>query len=402
MPLSPGDHIGSYIVIARIGAGGMGEVYTARDTRLDRTVALKILSPELATDETFRERFTREARAIASLNHPNICTVYDAGAAKVAGSAEPVQFLAMEYLDGETLASRLARGPLPEREALRIAIQLARALDQAHRAGLIHRDLKPANVMLTRGNAKLLDFGLAKHAPGTGPADLTIAGVIVGTVQYMAPEQRTGRQVDARTDIFALGEVIYEMLTGMRNFDGVARPDGAVDEPGGNPSSGIGTPALDRVVRKCLALDPDDRWQNVADLATELEWVARTGRFAKRQRATATAPRSRDRGVERRRGARPCHGDERHHERPLGDTIRHLEAIRDVPARLAAGRWKRAFLHAAARWQWRRLSRWVGDRLASPALHLRRWSHAQAAGDRERLAAGCLARRQMDCVRERR
>ena len=214
MPLSRGDCIGSYVVIARIGAGGMGEVYSARDTRLDRTVALKILSSELTADETFRERFTREARAIARLNHPNICIVYDAGAANVAGSSEPMQFLAMEYLDGETLVTRLARGPLHEQEALPIAMQLARALHQAHRAGLIHRDVKPANVMLTKSGAKLLDFGLAKHAAGTGPADLTTVGVVVGTIAYMAPEQIAGRQVDARTDIFSLGSVIYEMLTG--------------------------------------------------------------------------------------------------------------------------------------------------------------------------------------------
>ena len=295
MPLSPGDRIGSYIVIARLGAGGMGEVYSALDTRLDRTVALKVLSPEFTADETFRERFTREARAIARLNHPNICSVYDAGAASVIGSAETMQFLAMEYLDGETLASRLARGPLDEQEAVPIARQLAQALHQAHRSGLIHRDLKPANVMLTKGGVKLLDFGLAKHAPGTGPADLTTIGVIVGTVQYMAPEQIAGRQVDARADIFALGTVMYEMLTGKKCFDGLPRPDvglnpGAVEVP----APRIEPPAVDRIVRKCLATDPDDRWQSAADLATELEWVARPG---DPQSATAPTRRSRVREI---------------------------------------------------------------------------------------------------------
>ena len=273
MPLSRGDRIGSYVVIARIGAGGMGEVYSARDTRLDRTVALKILSSELTADETFRERFTREARAIARLNHPNICIVYDAGDASVAGSPEPIQFLAMEYLDGETLVTRLARGPLHEQEALPIAMQLARALHQSHRAGLIHRDVKPANVMLTKSGAKLLDFGLAKHAAGTGPADLTTVGVVVGTISYMAPEQIAGRQVDARTDIFSLGSVIYEMLTGKRCFDGLVRPDVGVDAIAGISPSRIGPSAVDRIVGKCLAVDPDDRWQSAADLATALEWV---------------------------------------------------------------------------------------------------------------------------------
>jgi serine/threonine-protein kinase len=276
MSLSGGDRIGPYVVEARLGAGGMGEVYRARDTRLDRTVALKILSPDLAGDAQFRERFTREARAVAALNHPHICTVYDTGETTVSGSSSrPVQFLAMEYVDGETLASRLSRGPLPAAEALPIAVQLARALAQAHRAGIVHRDLKPANVMLSKGSAKLLDFGLAKHA-GAGSNDLTSAGVVLGTLQYMAPEQLAGQPADARTDIFALGAVLYEMLTGKRSFAGVpvAAAAGAATEPIATPLSGIQSPALDRTIRKCLAVDPDDRWQSAADLAAELQWIA--------------------------------------------------------------------------------------------------------------------------------
>jgi serine/threonine-protein kinase len=275
MSLSPGDRVGPYVVVARLGAGGMGEVYRARDTRLERTVALKILSPDLARDAQFRERFTREARAVAALNHPHICTVYDAGETAVdASSSRAVQFLAMEFLEGETLAARLSRGPLPVAEALPIAVQLARALAQAHRGGIVHRDLKPANVMLTKGSAKLLDFGLAKQT-GIGTADLTTAGVVLGTLQYMAPEQLTGQPADARTDIFAFGAVLYEMLTGTRAVVGgpVAATQSAVTAPIAS-ALGIQSPALDRTVRKCLSADPDERWQSAADLAAELQWIA--------------------------------------------------------------------------------------------------------------------------------
>jgi serine/threonine protein kinase/Tol biopolymer transport system component len=270
MILSVGDRLGPYLISARIGAGGMGEVYTARDTRLNRTVALKVLSPDLAGDAQFRERFSRETQAVAALNHPHICTVYDAGEATVnGGSSGPIQYLAMEYLEGETLASRLTRGPLPPAEALPVAVQLARALAKAHRADITHRDVKPANVMLTKGSAKLLDFGLAKYAPGLGGGDATSTGVVLGTVQYMAPEQLAGRPVDARTDIFAFGAVLYEMLTGNRSFQ--TAPVGTAADAG---LIGIPNPALDRVVRKCLAIDPDDRWQSMSDLGAELEWIA--------------------------------------------------------------------------------------------------------------------------------
>jgi len=259
MILSVGDRLGPYLISARIGAGGMGEVYTARDTRLNRTVALKVLSPDLAGDAQFRERFNRETQAVAALNHPHICTVYDAGEATVnGGSSGPIQYLAMEYLEGQTLASRLTRGPLAPAEALPVAVQLARALDKAHRADITHRDVKPANVMLTKGSAKLLDFGLAKHLSGLG-GDATSTGVVLGTVQYMAPEQLAGRPVDARTDIFAFGAVLYEMLTGNRSFQSapVGTAAGAVAAAAG--LTGIPNPALDRVVRKCLAISVSTR-----------------------------------------------------------------------------------------------------------------------------------------------
>jgi serine/threonine protein kinase len=230
LALSPSTRLGPYEIVALLGAGGMGEVYRARDTRLDRTVAVKILSPTLAADPQFCERFDREARAISQLTHPSICTLYDVG--KHDGTA----FLVMELLDGETLANRLKKGALPLGEALTIAMQIADALDAAHRRGIVHRDLKPGNMMLTKGGAKLLDFGLAKTtAPGgtvavaglsmlpTTPPNMTAQGTILGTFQYMTPEQLEGRDADARTDVFAFGAVLYEMLTGKKASKGRAR-----------------------------------------------------------------------------------------------------------------------------------------------------------------------------------
>jgi eukaryotic-like serine/threonine-protein kinase len=216
MPLAAGTRLGSYEVVSAIGAGGMGEVYRARDTRLNRTVAVKVLPPQLAGDPEFRERFDREARAISQLNHPNICTLYDVGeAAGSDPSARATHFLVMEYLDGETLAARPGRGALPLADALKIASEIARALDAAHRQGFVHRDLKPGNVMLTKSGVKLLDFGLAKSVPSgalslahtaaapTLAAPLTARGTMLGTLQYMAPEQIEGADAGARTDIFA-------------------------------------------------------------------------------------------------------------------------------------------------------------------------------------------------------
>src|SRR5262245_38423486 len=226
MSLSLGTRLGPYEILSPLGAGGMGEVYRAKDTRLDRTVAVKVLTDELSRKAGLRQRFEREARAIASLNHPHICALYDVGA------ENGVDFLVMEYLEGETLAERLSHGPLKTELVLRYAIQIADALDKAHRQGFVHRDLKPGNIMLTRGGVKLLDFGLAKiMAGGKTPSGIvsemaatatmqpvTAEGTIAGTLQYMAPEQLEGKEADARTDIFAFGTVVYEMATGKKAF----------------------------------------------------------------------------------------------------------------------------------------------------------------------------------------
>src|SRR5437588_3486044 len=220
MAIAAGTRLGPYEIVAPIGAGGMGEVWKARDTRLDRSVAIKILSVEFAQNDQRRLRFDREARTISQLNHPHICTLFDVGE----------NYLVMELLDGETLADRLSRGALPIADCVRIGIEIADALDRAHRAGIVHRDLKPGNVMLTSSGVKLLDFGLAKL---TGPHDdataatlqksITEEGVIVGTLRYMAPEQLEGRETDGRADIFALGTILYEMISGRRAFDGESR-----------------------------------------------------------------------------------------------------------------------------------------------------------------------------------
>jgi Tol biopolymer transport system component len=265
----------------------MGEVYRACDTRLERTVAIKILPGHLASDPAFRARFEREARAVSALSHPNICTLHDIG------EQDGVLFLVLEHLEGETLASRLGRGPMPPEEALPFATQIALALAQAHRQGVIHRDLKPANVVLTRNGAKLLDFGLAKQGPQAVPpmssalmteaSPLTAAGTIVGTWQYMAPEQLEGAEADARSDIFAFGAMMYEMMTGRRAFEGRSQASLIAAIMSTQPPAlsavvpGVPSP-LDRVVRRCLAKDPDDRWQSAADLASELKWI--TGRDA--------------------------------------------------------------------------------------------------------------------------
>jgi eukaryotic-like serine/threonine-protein kinase len=284
MALAAGTRLGPYEIMAPLGAGGMGEVYRARDTRLDRTVALKVLPASLAADPQFRQRFDREARAISSLDHPHICVLHDVG------HADGIDFLVMQYLEGETLAARLARGPLPLAEALRHGIEIAGALDKAHRAGIFHRDLKPGNVMLTKAGARLLDFGLAKltavetvppaHtvAP-TATSPLTGQGTILGTLQYMAPEQLEGRETDARSDLFSFGTILYEMVTGATAFGGASQASliAAILEHEPAPMSArapLTPPALERVVRKCLAKDPDARWQSARDLGDELAWIA--------------------------------------------------------------------------------------------------------------------------------
>jgi serine/threonine protein kinase len=226
MALQPGTRLGPYEITGRLGEGGMGEVYQAHDARLGRTVAIKVLPQHLASDPARRQRLEREARAVSSLSHPNICALYDIG------HQDGLDYLVMEHLEGETLAERLERGPLPSDELFRVAIQIADALDKAHRQGIVHRDLKPANVMLTKGGAKLLDFGLAK-ADGPAAAEpfslaasptmsrpLTAQGTILGTFQYMSPEQLEGREADLRSDLFAFGCVLYEMATGKRAFSG--------------------------------------------------------------------------------------------------------------------------------------------------------------------------------------
>ncbi len=224
MPLSPATRLGPYEIIAAIGAGGMGEVYRAKDSRLDRVVAIKILPEHISNKPQARERFEREARAVSSLNHPHICTLHDIG------HQDGIDFLVMEYLEGETLAHRLCNGPVPMEQALHYAIEIADALDQAHRHGVVHRDLKPGNIMLTKSGTKLLDFGLAKvrgagatagmTALPTQTTPLTGEGTILGTLQYMAPEQLEGKEADGRTDIFAFGAMVYEMATGRKAFEG--------------------------------------------------------------------------------------------------------------------------------------------------------------------------------------
>jgi Tol biopolymer transport system component len=283
--MNAGFRLGHFEITERIGAGGMGEVYKARDTRLDRTVAVKVLPPHVAADRQSRERFEREARAVAALNHPHICTLHDIG------SQDGIDFLVMEYVEGETLAVRLEKGPLPLDVALQYAIEIASGLDRAHRAGIVHRDIKPGNIMLTKAGTKLLDFGLAKaSAPAVAGVlttqqrvpDLTEMGLILGTVQYMAPEQIEGGTVDARSDIFAFGAVLYEMVTGRRAFAGTSQPSvmAAIvgrDPPRVSSIQPLAPASLDRVVSTCLAKEPVDRWQTARDLLRELQWVTEAG-----------------------------------------------------------------------------------------------------------------------------
>ena len=290
-----GHRIGPYLLSARIGAGGMGEVYKARDTRLDRTVAIKVLPVGVSHDAQARERFEREARAVAALNHPHICALHDVG------SQDGIDFLVLEFVDGETLASRLAQGPLPLEPALRCAVDVASALDTAHRAGIVHRDLKPGNIMLAKSGVKLLDFGLAKTlAPVIVPADglrhdLTMQGSILGTLHYMAPEQLEGKDVDHRSDLFAFGCVLYEMLTGKKAFDagssaGVVTAIMASDPTPVRQLAPLVPAGLEYVIARCLAKDPDDRWQTARDMLAELKrdretagHVLENGRAARRR-----------------------------------------------------------------------------------------------------------------------
>jgi len=279
--LASGTRLGPYEVIAQIDAGGMGEVYKARDARLDRLVAIKVLPPGVADNPLRRDRFDREARIISSLNHPHICTLYDVG------HQDGGAYLVMELIDGQTLAERLAKGALPLQQALEYAIQIAEALEAAHRCGIVHRDLKPANVMLTRAGVKLLDFGIAKMTASvaTVSSTLTAEGTLVGTLHYMAPEQLEGRETDARSDIFAFGAVLFEMLTGARAFAGES-PSKVIASvldctpPALSSMQPVASAALDHLVATCLAKNPEDRWQDTSDVARALQGIAAENRPA--------------------------------------------------------------------------------------------------------------------------
>src|SRR5271155_4214483 len=295
MPLTSGAKLGPYEILSLLGAGGMGEVYRARDTRLDRIVAVKILPAHLSSDNEFKQRFEREASTVSSLNHPHICQLFDVGRD---GSTD---YLVMEFLDGETLAERVQRGALALSELLKIGIDVADALAVAHRAGIVHRDLKPGNIMLTKSGAKLMDFGLAKPAlagaPGSASAPLlsaartmsgpspasplTTAGAIIGTIQYMSPEQIEGREVDARADIFAFGAMLYEMATGKRAFEGKTQLSvaNAILEKEPEPISAknpVSPASLDYLVATCLAKDREERIQSAHDVRLQLKGIAQS------------------------------------------------------------------------------------------------------------------------------
>ncbi|HTO76031.1 MAG TPA: protein kinase [Thermoanaerobaculia bacterium] len=294
MTLAAGTKLGPYEILSPIGAGGMGEVYRARDTRLGRDVAVKVLPTAMSSSPELRQRLEREAKTISQLSHPHICTLFDVG------HQDGTDYLVMEYLEGETLANRLGKGPMPIEQALRIGTEIAGALDAAHRSGIVHRDLKPGNVMLTKSGVKLLDFGLAKlAAPQPGAVSqatslptalqesepLTTRGTILGTFQYMAPEQLEGREADARSDIFSLGCVLYEMLTGHKAFTGKSQASliGSIMHSEPPPMSSVQpmiSPALDRIVKGCLAKEPEHRWSTAHDVMLQLQWIAEGGSLA--------------------------------------------------------------------------------------------------------------------------
>ncbi|MGH9444054.1 MAG: protein kinase domain-containing protein [Thermoanaerobaculia bacterium] len=326
MSLTAGARLGPYEIVSPLGAGGMGEVYKARDTRLGRDVAIKVLPSHLSDDPELKARFEREARAISQLTHPHICTLYDVGETQViasetkpsdltasSGTTVAVQYLVMELLEGQTLAERLEKGPLPVEQVLRSAVEIADALDKAHRAGIVHRDLKPGNIMMTRSGVKLLDFGLAKAAAGQGAVDsqlsslpteaerpLTERGTILGTFQYMAPEQLEGKEADARSDIFAFGCVLYEMATAQKAFTGASRVSliSSILRDDPRPISVVAPmtpPAFDRVVKTCLAKDPEERWQSARDVKSELQWISEAGSQAGAPAVIASRRKSRER-----------------------------------------------------------------------------------------------------------
>ena len=282
MTLVPGTRLGPYEILDHAGSGGMGEVYKALDTRLNRTVAIKVLPEGFAADADRRERFEREARVVASLSHPHICALHDVGSMPSTDSGEATRaYLVMEYLDGDTLAARLSRGALPTGQVAGYGAAIARALDTAHRQHIVHRDLKPGNIMLTRAGVKLLDFGLAKSAEPVSPrngdlstqaiGNVTMPGAVVGTLPYMSPEQLEGASADQRSDIFALGAVLYEMATGRRAFGGSSPAAVSTAILTSEPPPISSSPWLDGIIRTCLAKDPDHRWQSAHDVALQLE-----------------------------------------------------------------------------------------------------------------------------------
>ncbi|HKI86868.1 MAG TPA: protein kinase, partial [Thermoanaerobaculia bacterium] len=302
MQFLPGAQLGPYEILSALGAGGMGEVYRARDTRLDREVAVKVLPEHLSANPEIRARFEREARAVSSLNHPHICTLFDVGRD---GNTD---YLVMELVEGESLADRLARGPLAFPEVLRLGVQICGALTRAHRSGIIHRDLKPGNIMLSKGGAKLMDFGLARNAirteAGEGSASrlaqsptiaqpLTAEGSLVGTFQYMAPEQLEGKETDERSDVWALGCVLYEMATGSRAFEGSSQAS-LIASIMGQPVRALkelapaSPPALDRLIQACLAKDPEERVQTAHDVGLQLQWLQSEGESGTQPGAAST------------------------------------------------------------------------------------------------------------------
>ena len=305
MTLTAGSRLGPYEILSAIGAGGMGEVYKARDTRLERTVAVKVLPEHLTSNEDLRQRFEREAKTISQISHPHICALYDVGRE---GDRD---YLVMEYLEGETLATRLDKGALPAEQLLRYGIEIADALDKAHRMGIVHRDLKPGNVMLTKTGVKLLDFGLAKFQAGARDSavsgasvlatqaqssqPLTERGTVLGTFQYMAPEQLEGGEADSRSDIFAFGALLYEMATGRKAFTGKSQASLAGSILRDDPTSPMIPPAVNRIVKTCLAKDPEDRFQTAHDVKLQLQWIAEGGSQAGVPAPVAARRKSRER-----------------------------------------------------------------------------------------------------------
>src|ERR1700726_3942177 len=302
MPLKSGTKLGPYEIQSLLGAGGMGEVYRARDTRLNRAVAIKILRQGIAEAPEVRQRFEREARAVSSLTHTHICALYDVG------HQDGIEYLVMEYIEGETLAARIAKGPLPTADLLRYASQIADALDKAHRQGIVHRDLKPGNVMLTKSGAKLLDFGLAKSgeilqggdisSSPTVSQPLTTRGTIVGTMQYMSPEQLEGKEADARSDIFSFGAMLYEMATGKKAFEASSHASliAAILKEDPRPLRELQPmtpPLLERIVKSCLAKDPDDRPQSAHDLKMEFNWIRESSGISEVPKVATESPTAR-------------------------------------------------------------------------------------------------------------